>query len=400
MEKYPVPTKCRLVLNEGPGHNGTSSNAQPATTQQNDVVSNDVAQLRSKLRPPSVTRPISFQLNKGSIDSNGNIPRPSSLPRILKPELTATKIESLKNNMQPSATSNRPSAFRTVSLDSKHRTILNPPPVPVNKTSSSKDSQSGSISPSPSSMSIASSFGSNKSPSVADSGIATCSSSRSPTVYEKKSALSLKFGFKKPLSATEIKKATVDRINSANSVLHSASAVSKIRIPAADTTRLVKQRPNSLRIAPVQAVSGSAVYKPTKMLVQQPTSRLPNSQLTMIKHRAAQVLSRSKSTDYKSVEVKPRLTVEAIVASLEQEIRHQLGPELPPLSIQEKKNEQQQEEEEKRRSEIDVERFGVQAAAKAEVTYVDEDDEDEDFIEDIELQLETPSSAAECRAQS
>ena len=111
-----------------------------------------------------------------------------------------------------------------------------------------------------------------------------------------------------------------------------------------------------------------------------------------IKNRAAQVLSRSKSSDYKSVELRPRLSVEAIVASLEQEIRHQLGPEPPPLVISPKKEAKEIKTNEK----IEVERFGIESASKAEIEYVDED-EDEDFIEDIELQLQTPSSAAECQ---
>lgn len=117
---------------------------------------------------------------------------------------------------------------------------------------------------------------------------------------------------------------------------------------------------------------------------------MPTPQLTLIKHRAAQVLSRSRSTEYKSVELRPRLSVEAIVASLEQEIRHQLGPEPPPLV-----NPSQEEEEKPVPStvQVDVERFGVQAA-KPEIAFVNDDDED--FIEDIELQLQTPSSAAEC----
>lgn len=397
MEKYPVPTKCRLVLNEGTG----SSNA-PAI-QQNDV-GNDIAQLRSKLRPPSVSiaRPISIQLNKGGIDSNGNIPRPSSLPRLLKTDSNVTaKIESLQQGKPPHSTGvaiNKAPPFRTVSLDSKSRTILNPPPVPTNKTSTaSKDSQTGSVSPSPSTMSIASSFGSNKSHSVADSGIATCSSTRSPTVSEKKSALSLKFGFysKKPLSATEIKKATVDRINSANSALTAipSPAQNKLRGPS-ELARHAKLRPNSLRIASSAIAQPTAIQRnaPSKILQQPSPARMPTPQLTLIKHRAAQVLSRSKSTDYKSVELRPRLSVEAIVASLEQEMRHQLGPEPPPLV---NPSEEREEEKESVPSvvQVDIERFGVQAA-KAEVAYVDE--EDEDFIEDIELQLQTPSSAAEC----
>lgn len=85
--------------------------------------------------------------------------------------------------------------------------------------------------------------------------------------------------------------------------------------------------------------------------------------------------------------------MEAIVASLEQEMRHQLGPEPPPLTNP------VQEEEEKNETkpvtssvQIDVDRYGVEPA-KPEVAYVDDD---EDFIEDIELQLQTPSSAAEC----
>jgi hypothetical protein len=119
---------------------------------------------------------------------------------------------------------------------------------------------------------------------------------------------------------------------------------------------------------------------------------MPTPQLMSIKNRAAQVLSRSKSSDYKSVELRPRLSVEAIVASLEQEIRHQLGPEPPPLVISPKKEAKEIKTNEK----IEVERFGIESASKAEIEYVDED-EDEDFIEDIELQLQTPSSAAECQ---
>ena len=407
MEKYPVPTKCRLVLNEGPGsHN---SNNAPASTQS-DAGSGDIAQLRSKLRPPSVTiaRPVSIQLNKSGIDSNGNIPRPSSLPRLLKTTETVnatTKIESLQakpplHHLTGNALNKAPPPFRTVSLDSKSRTILNPPPVPSNKTTTttaSKDSQTGSISPSPSTMSIASSFGSNKSHSVADSGIATCSSSRSPTVSEKKSALSLKFGFysKKPLSATEMKKAAVERINSANSALTAIpSPANKLRGPSGESARgHAKLRPNSLRIATSTVASViQRTGQPSKTQQQQHASlaaRMPTPQLTLIKHRAAQVLSRSKSTDYKSVEVRPRLSVEAIVASLEQEMRHQLGPDPPPLV-----NPTNEKEPSDSEVQVDVvERFGVEPV-RAEVTYVDEDDED--FIEDIELQLQTPSSAAEC----
>lgn len=409
MEKYPVPTKNRLVLaNEGT--TGISNNA-PAT-QQNDVGNNDITQLRSKLRPPSViiARPVSIQLTKSGIDTNGNIPRPSSLPRLLKASdnnVTA-KIESLQH--QQAKSSNLTGTSRTVSLDSKNRTILNPPPVvstSSNKTSTaSKDS--GSVSPSPSSMSIASSFGSNKSHSMADSGIATCSSSRSQsTISERKSALSLKFGFfnKKPASATETKKANVDRINSANSIQtatpppssssSSPAVSSKLRGPCELPRYTKSPRPTSLRLASSVTVGAAGVQRVTGRL-QQPAhkspARMPTPQLMSIKNRAAQVLSRSKSSDYKSVELRPRLSVEAIVASLEQEIRHQLGPEPPPLVISPKKEAKEIKTIEK----IEVERFGIESASKAEIEYVDED-EDEDFIEDIELQLQTPSSAAECQ---
>jgi hypothetical protein len=120
---------------------------------------------------------------------------------------------------------------------------------------------------------------------------------------------------------------------------------------------------------------------------------MPTPQLTSIKNRAALVLGRSKSSDYKSVELRPRLSVEAIVASLEQEIRHQLGPEPPPLALSPKK---EVKEISTPVEKVEVERFGIETASKAQIEFVDED-EDEDFIEDIELQLQTPSSAAECQ---
>lgn len=403
MEKYPVPTKCRLALNE-PGNN--SSNG-PTLLANNDVGTTNLAQLRSKLRPPSVTiaRPISIQLNKSGIDTNGNIPRPSSLPRLIKVDSgnVTARMDSLQakppaHQSTTGLASTKTIPFRAASLDSKNRTILNPPPVSSNNKSvstASKDSQTGSISPSPSTMSIASSFGSNQSHSVADSGIATCSSSRSPTVSEKKSALSLKFGFynKKPFSATDMKKATVDRINSANSgASPSASghySSVKLRTPSAnEQNRQAKQRPTSLRIS--SSAVTAAIQRASSSKIQPSPAKLPTPQLTLIKNRAAQVLSRSRSTEYKSVELKPRLSVEAIVASLEQEIRHQLGPEPPPLSAPVK---------EPAKTTIpttvplQVERFGVDPG-KAEIAFVNEDDED--FIEDIELQLQTPSSAAEC----
>ncbi|XP_032783357.2 uncharacterized protein LOC116921209 isoform X1 [Daphnia magna] len=396
MEKYPVPTKNRLALaNEGTASSNNSNNA-PATQQNN--VGNDMAQLRSKLRPPSViiARPVSIQLTKSGIDTNGNIPRPSSLPRLLKTSdnNTTAKAESLQQAKPANLTNN----FRTVSLDSKNRTILNPPP-PVsslsNKTSTaSKDS--GSVSPSPSSMSIASSFGSNKSHSMADSGFATCSSSRSQsTISDRKSALSLKFGFfnKKPASATETKKINIDRINSANCVQTAIPAVGKLRGPCELPRQTKSPRPTSLRLTSSVTVGAAAVQRlPTK--IQQPPhkspARLPTPQLTSIKNRAAQVLGRSKSNDYKSVELRPRLSVEAIVASLEQEIRQQLGPEPPPLVCSPKK----ETKESRPTVKVDVERFGIESACEAEITFVDED---EDFIEDIELQLQTPSSAAECQ---
>ncbi|XP_046637911.1 uncharacterized protein LOC124316169 isoform X4 [Daphnia pulicaria] len=418
MEKYPVPTKNRLVLgNEGTtgglSNNSSCSNNAPAGTQQtNDAGNNDITQLRSKLRPPSViiARPVSIQLtNKSGIDTNGNIPRPSSLPRLLKTsDNNATaKIESLQQQQQAKPSNLTGCAtFRTVSLDSKNRTILNPPPVvsaSSNKTSTaSKDSRS--VSPSPSSMSIASSFGSNKSHSVADSGIATCSSSRSQsTISERKSALSLKFGFftKKTAGATETKKANVDRINSANSILTAtpppSSAVSKLRGTCELPRQTKSPRPTSLRLSSSVTVGSAGVQRVTGRIQQPAThkspARMPTPQLTSIKNRAALVLGRSKSSDYKSVELRPRLSVEAIVASLEQEIRHQLGPEPPPLALSPKK---EVKEISTPVEKVEVERFGIETASKAQIEFVDED-EDEDFIEDIELQLQTPSSAAECQ---
>ena len=375
MEKYPVPTKCRLAAaDDAEGDKQENKESSPTVSS--------TTQLRSKLRPPSVTlaRPLSIPSNRAPIDTNGNIPRPSSLPRLLKNDAAPQEVKPVTSRVTPP---------RTASLDSKNRSI----DKDNAKTSSplSKDSQIGSVSPSVSTLSVASSLGSNKSNSVADSGIAS-SSQRSPTLAEKKSALSLKFGFysqRKPTGVAEMKKAAVDRFNSA--AAQGKEAVVRTATIAAPVY------PKS-RVQKIGAPRPTYRLPPRQMSAETTTKVLPMPQLALIKDRAAQVLARSRSTDYKPIEMRPRLSVEAIVASLEQEVRHQLGPELPPLPPIDRA-----EEDEKRREEnIDIEQQlqrHLLQPDKAEVAYVESDEHDEeDLIEDIELQLQTPSSAADHQA--
>ena len=93
----------------------------------------------------------------------------------------------------------------------------------------------------------------------------------------------------------------------------------------------------------------------------------------MIKSRAAVVLNRvnTSSSDYRSLTMRPRLSVEAIVASLEREIRDQLGPDLPPLPPPDLDNKDAKDAKDARDAKdvrdatmmttpsiIDVERFG------------------------------------------
>ena len=393
MEKYPVPTKCRMAINDAAANRSSSTEAVNNSEQ--------LSQLRSKLRPPSVslTRPLSIQLQNGKMngvaDSNGNIPRPSSLPRPLRtatPSSTSlvsivtesnvsSKIESL---LMAKPQSTRPSTLpgRTCSLDSKNRTIVNPPPV-SNMTSGNSSGRQ-SVSPSPSTLSLSSS----RSNSAADSGIALCSTSRSPsTVSEKtnKSAQSLKFGFfqptrtVKPVGAVEVKKASVERINRLTPVANGTTAP---RTTSLSIQSKFRQQP--LRVPPPPVPAKPAVIA-SRVEKSSTNSRTVTPQLVSIRNRAAQVLSRSRSTEYKPIpSPRPRLSVEAIVANLEQEIRHQLGPELPPLppvttpSVT------------SCTSSIDVvERFVVDGAepSEPEKAYIQTGDDD-DFIEDIQ----TPSS--------
>jgi len=328
MEKYPVPNKYLV------------GSAEP-----------EVAQLRSRLRPPSV-RPLSIQLNNSKqtlngststvngapIDTNGNIPRPSSLPRLIvnKPEANvAAKIESLLGKT--------PSPV--------NRTVINPPPV------------GSSSSPSPSNRSVASSLDSNR-----DSGIITSSSTHSAassiSEHHHRPTTLNKFGFqgitRKPLGAVESLKNNINNSKPQPSAKRTAPA----RIPS----------------APVRKIQPTVVPK-----VAPPVSNTLDS----IKNRAAKVLNRVKPVENRPIaESKPRLSVEAIVASLEQEIRSQIGPEhpLPP-----------KEEEEKPVpvTTFDVERFLAEPTNKAEITFLESESSttDGDFIEDIELHLNTPSSS-------
>ena len=75
------------------------------------------------------------------------------------------------------------------------------------------------------------------------------------------------------------------------------------------------------------------------------------------------------------------------MASLEQEIRSQIGPEhpLPP----------KEEEKPVPATTIDVERFIAEPTNKAEITFLESESSttDGDFIEDIKLLLNTQSSS-------
>ena len=79
----------------------------------------------------------------------------------------------------------------------------------------------------------------------------------------------------------------------------------------------------------------------------------------------------TSSSDYRSLTMRPRLSVEAIVASLEREIRDQLGPDLPPLPPPDLDNKDAKDAKDARDAKdvrdatmmttpsiIDVERFG------------------------------------------
>lgn len=187
-----------------------------------------------------------------------------------------------------------------------------------------------------------------------------------------------------------MKKAAVDRFNSAAAAGREAVVrTATIAAPVYPKSRAQKiGAPRPMYRLPARQMSAETT-----------TSKvLPMPQLALIKDRAAQVLARSRSIDYKPVEMRPRLSVEAIVASLEQEVRHQLGPELPPLPPIDRV------EDEKREENIDIEQQlqrHLLEPDKAEVAYVESDEQDEDeedLIEDIELQLQTPSSAADHQA--
>ena len=411
MEKYPVPTKCRIAINDAAANRSTTTMTASSSTE---AVNNgeQLAQLRSKLRPPSVslTRPLSVQLqnskmnSNGIADSNGNIPRPSSLPRPLR-TVTPSSTSSVSIATEPNVASRieslllakpqttRPSTLpgRTCSLDSKNRTIVNPPPVSSMTSGSSSGRQS--VSPSPSILSLSSS----RSNSAADSGIALCSTSRSPsTVSEKtnKSAQSLKFGFfqstrsVKPAAVVEVKKASVERINRLTGPKESPATNGSTK-----TTPLSSQTGSSYvpkfrqQARPPVAAKPVLVTSKTKQSASI-SNRTPTPHLVSIRNRAAQVLSRSRSIEYRPVpSPRPRLSVEAIVASLEQEIRHQLGPELPPLPPP-----VTTPSATSCTSNVDVvERFVVGSAepSEPEKAFIQTAaNDDEDFIEDIK----TPSS--------
>ena len=342
METHSVPPKAHMAIND------TAANRSSSTEVDNN--SEQLSEMRAKLRPPSASltiRPrIQSQNGKmnGATDLNGNIPRPSSLPRPLKTAtpsstslvsiVTESNVSSkIKSLLMAKPQSPRPSTLlgRTCSLESRNRTIVNLPPVSSMKSGTS--SGRPSVSPSPSSLSLSS----NRSNSAADYGIAFCSTSHSPsTVPEKtkKSAQSLvKLGsFQstrtvKPSGAVEVKKASVERINRLTPI--GAIGTSTPRKMSSSMQSKFRQQP--LRVPP-PPVPAKPWVKCSRAEKSSTNSRTVTPQLVSIRNRAAQVLSRSRSTEYKPIpSPRPRLSVEAIVANLEQEIRHQLGPELPPL---------------------------------------------------------------------
>lgn len=100
--------------------------------------------------------------------------------------------------------------------------------------------------------------------------------------------------------------------------------------------------------------------------------------------------SSNSSGDYRSLAMRPRLSVEAIVASLEREIRDQLGPDLPPLPapvLDAKDARDARDATTAAPSIIDVERFGIEPI-EAEVAYVESPVDD--CIDNIDFV--TPSS--------
>jgi len=244
---------------------------------------------------------------------------------------------------------------------------------------------------------------------MTDSGIA--SSTRSPTISEKKSALSLKFGFHSRVK-------TVERINSLNVSNKNSAAPAKKQlvysggsIPAVVAAGINRIQQPTLPIrasckisTQLQLVKSRTISAQQQLIKNRAIST--QQQLNVIKSRAAVVLNRvnTSSSDYRSLTMRPRLSVEAIVASLEREIRDQLGPDLPPLpppDLDAKDAKDARDARDARDAKdvrdatmmttpsiIDVERFGIDPI-EAEVAYVESPVDD--CIDNIES-LVTPSS--------
>jgi len=222
---------------------------------------------------------------------------------------------------------------------------------------------------------------------MTDSGIA--GSTRSPTISEKKSALSLKFGFHNRVRNDK----NVQRINSLN-VSNKNSAAGGGGGGGGNQQPFTKMSSSKQLSYPQKSLLYSASNAPVIPMsrIGQPTQPIKASckissqqQLNVIKSRAALVLNQ-RSSEYRSITMRPRLSVEAIVASLEREIRDQLGPELPPLALADRA---ETVHPSSAPSIVDVERFGVEPI-EAEVAYVESPIDD--CIDNIEESLKTPSS--------
>ena len=416
MERYPIPTRCRVSssINE-PILTCESSSVSGAVNQSDSGDSSNcssVTGLRSKLRLPTagihLQRPQSIPLNKVT-DSNGNIPRLSNLPRFkgsfdsnIPPKCQLSSSSQLKGNVRTTLpvverVNTDICQLKSTPFATRQEDAGNSQP---NTTTGGKQPSapetSGSRSPTLSSVSSSTvhSNRSNHSTSLEDSGIA--SAAMSPAISDKKTALSLKFGFHSRKKTPTETKTALDSINVLN---HQLSKEQPQQIPAPTPLKILNQnavkdtnlsgqqqatpklgytmkdRINLMRgynssshllKTPVysshtstsggnsSAAAASSIPTPghsshksarklQKGLLQsskaQPVKLFDSSDdgmnsLALVKNRAALVLKQSTVAQAKLAEPKPKLSIEAIVASLEQEIRQQIGEDEKEIPIE------------------------------------------------------------------
>lgn len=352
MEKYPKPTRCRIPVGDSTLQSSqlvveADTNAQPSAT-------------RSKLRPPSAgltpPRPKTIQLTKGT-DSNGNMARSPNLPTC-KGVLERPLMPLLSLN-QPTVRVKVPVTQLATALEQINTEVPKQPTAVCTGAT-------GATSPSPtisiSSRSTIKSNRSNGSTSLEDSGIA--SAAISPTISERKSALSLRFGFQKPAHRVGLPSdASKSALNTLNMMHHQLEKdqrqqhhVGKIlNLKSPKEKNPITDRPQRLRSlfnSPTSLIktppSGNIAQKMVKKgqkgtphagralpaIQGKIPDRSTSSSLEKMKSRAALVLNQPSSlSSTVPSQMKPRMSIEAIVASLESEMRYQFGEDPPQLVV-------------------------------------------------------------------